>query len=296
MLDACEKDHLLKDWTTFGIGGKADYLAEVHDISTMQAFLSFCFEKKIPYIIVGKGSNILFSDKGFRGLVLINKIEFLKRPEPSVWHVGAGNSFSLLGTQSAREGFSGLEFASGIPASVGGAVFMNAGANGGEAWDHLTSIDYVQADGTLVCFKKEELSYSYRFSSFQEMKGAIVGATFKLSTSSEAREKQLNIIGYRKKTQPYGKKSAGCVFRNPEQISAGALIEKSGLKGYAIGSAEVSSLHANFLVNAGGASCSEILQLINHVKQTVKNKTGYDLENEVRIISENGEPLESTSI
>jgi UDP-N-acetylmuramate dehydrogenase len=282
--DRFERCHPLKDLTTFGIGGSADYFIEVRDIPTLQAALLFCRQQQIPYFILGKGSNVLFDDRGFTGMVIANRIDFLDKPDEGTWHAGAGYSFSLLGTQTARQGWSGLEFASGIPGSIGGAVYMNAGANGSETCQTLISVDFITAEGELLYLAKEELSFGYRFSSFQQKKGAIAGATFRLTKSFQARQKQLTIINYRKNTQPYNAKSAGCVFRNPSCGHAGALIEQSGLKGKTIGGAQVSSLHANFLINTGTASSEDVLNLMELVRQEVKAKTGIELESEVRCI------------
>lgn len=279
-----QQNRFLSELTTFGIGGPALYLVEVRQIAEMQASLRFAQEKKLPYLILGKGSNSLCDDRGFNGLVIVNKIDFNEQTTPGVFHVGAGYSFSLLGTQTARQGFSGLEFASGIPGSVGGAVFMNAGANGSETCTPLTSVDYVTPEGELKVLLKEELHFAYRHSSFQSMPGAIVGATFHLKAAKDARQKQLDIIGYRTKTQPYGDKSAGCVFRNPNCGHAGALIDKSGLKGASIGGAKVSEMHANFVVNTGLATSKDVLNLIKHIQKEVQDKAGIELTPEIRYI------------
>ena len=283
-MNKLERNRSLKELTTFGIGGAANYFIEVHDIPSMQEILLFCKKESLPYFILGKGSNVLFDDRGFSGVVIANRIQFLNKISDTTWHVGAGYSFSLLGSQTARLGLSGLEFASGIPGSVGGAIFMNAGANGNEASRHLVSVDFITSHGELLSLPKSELSFDYRFSSFQKKEGAIVGATFHLIPSPEARQKQLDIIHYRKKTQPYDAKSAGCIFRNPSCGHAGAIIEQSGLKGKTIGGAEVSNLHANFLINSNQASSKDILELIRHIQQEVKEKTGVELEHEVRLI------------
>lgn len=277
-------NRLLKDVTTFGIGGPAAQYIEVQDIATLQETLRYCKENALPYYVLGKGSNVLFDDKGFQGVVIANRIPFCEKPAENTWHVGAGYSFSLIGSQTARQGFAGLEFASGIPGSVGGAVYMNAGANGNETCETLVSVDYVTPDGELLCIPKNELEFSYRFSSFQKMKGVIAGASFELTPSTDARQKQLGIIDYRKKTQPYDAKSAGCVFRNPDCHHAGALIEQSGLKGTTLGGAQVSNLHANFLINTGTATSQDILHLIKYVQKVVKENQGVDLEHEVRCV------------
>lgn len=274
----------LKELCTFGIGGTARFFVEVRTIPEMQMALRTCKDKKIPFFILGKGSNCLFSDQGFDGLVILNKIDFVTKEQPEIFHVGAGYSFSLLGAQTARQGWTGLEFASGIPASVGGAVFMNAGANGTETWATLLSVDFVNPDGILQTFTKEQLEFSYRFSSFHHLPGAIVGAKFKLEPSTSAREKQLQIIHYRKATQPYGHKSAGCIFRNPACGYAGALIQESGLKGVTFGGAQISTLHANFIINSDNATAKDVLTLISHIQDEVYKKTGILLESEVRIV------------
>lgn len=279
-----QQNRRLSEFTTFGIGGFARYFIEIRQVAEMQAVLAFCHQHQLPYFILGKGSNVLFDDRGFDGLVIANRIDKINTPAPGLFHVGAGYSFSLLGSQTARQGWSGLEFASGIPASVGGAVYMNAGANGRETCETLVSVDFIQSDGTFVCFSRTDLTFSYRFSPFQRQKGAIVGATFQLIPSPDAREKQLEIIQYRKKTQPYGDKSAGCFFRNPACGAAGALIDQLGLKGMRVGGAEVSNLHANFIINAGTATCQDILNLAEQIKKIAKEQCHIDLESEVRYV------------
>lgn len=278
-----EEGRSLKELTTFGIGGPAKYFCEVADITALSEALQYCHQNQIPFFILGKGSNTLFDDRGFEGMVILNKIFHMEQKGPFV-DVGAGYSFSLLGVQTARKGWSGLEFASGIPGSVGGAIYMNAGASGGETFTTLSTVTFVDIFGEIHIYPKESLKWGYRTSSFQHMKGAIAAARFELTPSEEARKKQLSIVDYRTKTQPYSAQSAGCVFRNPAPQSAGALIEKCGLKGVRIGGAEVSTLHANFLINSGGATAQDILKLAHHVQEVVKEKTGAELEMEVRVI------------
>lgn len=278
-----EEGRFLKDFSTFGIGGEARFLAEVKTIEEMQEALRFCSEKNLKFIVIGKGSNSLFDDRGFDGLVIINKINFCRFENTEV-EVGAGYSFALLGVQTARRGLSGLEFASGIPGSVGGAIYMNAGASGHQTCDMLQRVQFVDEKGQLHSFSKQELSFAYRHSSFQKMKGAIVAATFLLGFSPEARKKQLEIVDYRTRTQPYGEMSCGCIFRNPEGASAGLLIEKCGLKGMKIGGAEVSVMHANFIINTGSATTADILTLAQLVKSKVLAHSGHQLEMELCVI------------
>ena len=279
-----EEGRLLKEFTTFGIGGPARYLVEVKTIAELQEAILECNQKQLRYFILGKGSNTLFHDKGFDGAVILNKIHFLEENEGK-FYAGAGYSFSLLGSQTARKGWSGLEFASGIPGTVGGAVFMNAGANGNETFKTLTEVTFVNEKGQIEILPKSELKWGYRWTLFHERKGAIAAARFELQTSSEARQHQLTLIDYRTKTQPYSDQSAGCVFRNPKDSSAGKLIQDCGLKGIFIGGAEVSSMHANFIVNKGSATAQDVLSLAKLVQTTVQEKTGHLLEMEIRVIS-----------
>lgn len=273
----------LHDFSTFGIGGLARLFTSVDSVESLQEVLKYCHAHQIPFHALGKGSNSLFDDEGFDGLVIHNKIAFLEIEKTRV-SVGAGYSFALLGVKTARKGLSGLEFASGIPASVGGAIFMNAGAGEAETADALTSVTFVDERGEVHFLSKQELSFSYRHSSFHEKKGVIASATFELEADPSAREKQLEIVAYRTKTQPYGNLSCGCVFRNPEGERAGRLIEQCGLKGKQIGGAAVSTLHANFIVNQDGASAEDVWNLARFVKECVKEQTGIELEMEMRKI------------
>jgi UDP-N-acetylmuramate dehydrogenase len=274
----------LSEVSTFGIGGPVRFFAEISTAEEAEEAYAWARKEKLPVLIVGKGSNCLFLDEPFDGLVLLNKIDFCKFEEREIF-VGSGFSFSLLGVQSARRGLSGLEFASGIPATVGGAVFMNAGANGKETLEPLVSVTYLYESGEKREFQKEEISYGYRRSCFQSMKGMILSARFRLEGKEDARKSQLDIIQYRMKTQPYKEKSAGCVFRNPSrEMSAGALIERCSLKGFSIGGAKVSEMHANFLINTGKATAKEMIELIERVQATVFEKTGVHLEPEIRIL------------
>lgn len=274
---------LLKKFSTLRIGGLARWLVEVDTIERLQEVLSYSLVEKIPYIVIGKGSNSLFDDRGFDGLVIVNKIAFCTFDQTTVF-VGAGYSFALLGVQTARRNLSGLEFAAGIPGTVGGAVYMNAGAGGAEVSQVLDEVLFITEQGEKQQLLKNEMVFDYRYSSFQEKKGAIAAATFRLASSLEARKKQLSLINYRTRTQPYGDLSCGCIFRNPAGNSAGQLIEQAGLKGMRIGGAEVSSLHANFIVNTDNAKANDVLVLAKQVQEIVRKKTGIALEMELRVI------------
>jgi len=274
----------LASLSTFGIGGPAKLFIDVKSAEEMAEVRKFINREKIPFWILGRGSNSLFDDRGFDGLVILNSIRFCHFDEGHL-EVGAGYNFSLLGSQMARKGWSGLEFASGIPGSVGGAIFMNAGAGGFETCDVLKSVRFVDPQGNCEEKKREELEFSYRCSSFHTNRCIIVSGTFNLKECLKARSKQIEITQYRIATQPYGQLSAGCVFRNPSNdTSAGALIESCGLKGKRVGEAEVSTLHANFIVNRGKASAQDVIELANMIRRIVREKTGVDLELEMRPI------------
>lgn len=273
----------LSDYSTFGIGGRARKVLTIRTVEEMVLSIRQCRQQDQRWLVIGKGSNSLFDDKGFDGVVLVNRIESLYQDEGR-FEVGAGYPFALLGTKAARLGWSGLEFAAGIPGSVGGAVVMNAGADGAETADVLQSVRVVTAQGTCLSYPREALQFGYRSSPFLENGEVVVGATFLLYPSAAARSRQLELIWNRKSKQPLQEKSAGCIFRNPSQISAGALIEQCGLKGFSIGDARVSELHANFIVNVGNATCRDVLALIAYIKQSVKDQTGIELHNEVRYI------------
>ncbi len=278
-----QKQKQLSEYSTFGIGGPARYFAEAREVEQMCEMLAYANQASIPIHILGKGSNSLFDDRGFNGLVILNRIDFLSQEE-NVFTVGSGYSFARLGGVTARGGWSGLEFASGIPATVGGAIYMNAGANGKETADVLAKVGFVTEKGDLIEFEKCALEFGYRSSSFQKKRGAIVEAVFHLIPSDRARTEQKEILGYRLKTQPYGEKSAGCAFRNPEGESAGHLIDEGGLKGIQVGGAAISKTHANFIVNTGGAKTADVLELITEIKETIYREKGILLEEEIRCI------------
>ena len=272
----------LSELSTFGVGGRARFFIEITTIADMKALLLYLKTTSIPYFVIGKGSNLLFDDLGFDGLVILNSIHFL-RSKNHLFTAGAGYSFSLLGNQTARKGWTGLEFAAGIPGSVGGAVYMNAGANGKETADFLLSVSYISKEGEAIEKKVTKKMFSYRSSPFQKMGEVITSACFSLTKSSSARIDQLDMIQYRMRTQPYGEKSAGCIFRNPEGASAGKLIEQAGLTGWG-SRAKVSKKHANFIVNEGKATAQEILDLIAFVRQKVYLQTGKILREEIEFV------------
>ncbi|KAL2607710.1 hypothetical protein R1flu_026283 [Riccia fluitans] len=277
----------LSELSTFGIGGPAKYFVEVHNESEMSAVIRFCQKENIRYFIVGKGSNCLFDDRGFDGCVILNSLKFLESDGRGIYRVGSGYPFNMLGIQASNDEFTGLEFASGIPGTVGGAVYMNASANGQETADVIKSVEVLRADGEREVHMREDsnLVYGYRLSPYQTMEGftSILAATFHLKPCTGARQRHRSFLERRRKTQPVAAKSAGCIFRNPGSgcQSAGALIEKAGLKGAAVGPAKVSNIHANYLLNAGGSSAADMKTLIQLVRNQVKEKFGVELREEI---------------
>ncbi|XVF71634.1 hypothetical protein PTKIN_Ptkin12aG0054800 [Pterospermum kingtungense] len=276
---------LLKDLSTWGIGGPCNYFVPVFNQTHLLSAVRYCHVHSIPYIIIGKGSNCLFDDLGFDGCVILNRIEFLERIEPGVYRVGSGFRFNHLGVLSCNEGFTGLEFAGAIPGTVGGAIYMNAGANGQETSNSIQNVEIVTTEGSFQTLDRVDLNFGYRSSPFQDMKdlAAIVAVTFRLQGSDSARKRQQELMKRRRITQPLGERSAGSVFRNPTSlgVSAAELIDKTGLKGLSIGGAMVSHKHANFFVNVGGATSQDMLNLIAMVKDKVDMKFGVELEEEV---------------
>lgn len=279
-----EEGKPLAHFSTFKIGGPARFFSEVRTKEELKLQLSFCKEKGLPFFLLGKGSNTLFDDRGFNGLVILNRLDYLSLSEP-IFCASSGYSFARLGLKSASLGWSGLEFAAGIPATVGGAIFMNAGAGRQETKDTLVEVLYIDEEGKERRFSKEECQFSYRTSVFQKKKGAIIEGRFSLTPSHDAKLKQKQAVDYRLKTQPYKEPSIGCIFRNPKDAAAAQLIDKCGLKGMMTGGVQVSQKHANFIVNPQEmGKAQDVLDLIKKIKEKVFQDTGIELEEEVRFI------------
>ena len=269
-------------FTTFKIGGVARYFAQVTSKDDLARVLDFCQNRSIPFIVLGKGSNTLFSDTGlYDGMVIVSKLNDYSLEGNRVF-VGSGYNFSLLGAKTAKMGLGGLEFACGIPGSVGGAICMNAGAGGSEVANVIESVEYF--DGHFKTIARDECGFAYRSSCFQKREGIIVGGVFQLHQKEEARVLQREILQRRLASQPYEAKTAGCCFRNPEGHSAGALIDACGLKGKSVGGARVSPKHANFIENHSGASSEDVVNLIALIQKTVYEKKGIKLELEVKVL------------
>ena len=250
---------------------------------------SKCKDISLNSIILGNGTNVLFNDRGFRGVVFVVSGEtgnITVNGDTIVAEAGA--SLKKLCVTALDNGLTGLEFAYGIPGTVGGAVYMNEGAYGGEIKDVVTEVTASDASGKVITFTKEMLDMGYRKSIFTDSDYVILSAKFKLTEGDrcEIKAKMDDLMSRRKDKQPLEYPSAGSTFKRPEGTYAGLVIEQSGLKGYSVGGAQVSEKHANFVINKGGATATDIINLISDVKKTVKEKTGYDLECEVKLISD----------
>ena len=278
-----KENHPISSYTSFKIGGIARYFCEIASSQDAIHWMKFIKKEKLKWIVLGKGSNVVLSSNYFDGFVMVNKINHFSINETCV-EMGGGYSFSLLGVKCSSKGLGGLEFAAGIPGSVGGAVYMNAGANGQETCDCLEEVEFVTEEGEVEIYKRDDLQFSYRTSPFQKMKGIVTRAKFKLHLDSSSKAKQKEILHYRLSTQPYKAKTAGCMFRNPQGAGAGALIEECGLKGYQLGSAKVSLKHANFIENLEGAKSEDIFSLVRHIQKVVYEKKQIELKLEVKFI------------
>lgn len=281
-----QKDIPLAPYTTLRVGGKADYLLTAEEEDTFCGVLRFLKENAIPCLVLGNGSNLLVKDGGFRGAVLRMGKEFgrIERTEDGLY-AQSGALMSVLARTACEYGLTGLEFAQGIPGSVGGGVYMNAGAYGGEM---SQVVKYVRLfDGEKVMdVPGEEMAFRYRHSLAMDMGGLILGAAFRLEKGDQAEieEKMRDFAKRRRDKQPLEYPSAGSFFKRPTGYFAGALIEQSQLKGVAVGGAQVSEKHAGFLINTGNATASDFLQLMKLVQDTVMEKFGVQMENEVRIV------------
>ena len=275
------ENHLLAPLTTFKIGGPARYFCTVTNVDEIHLAMQQAQKEQCQVFVLGNGSNCLFSDRGFDGLIIHNKISFCEEVCPGQYHVGAGYSFSKLGLETARAGFGGLEFAAGIPGTVGGGLIMNVGANGQQMSDILVSTEYIDENGDQM---QPYVKFGYRNSSLQGKGGIVTSICIQLSENKQAVENQKKILLERKKKQPLNARCAGCCFKNPAHTTAGALIDQAGLKGKSIGGAQISHVHANFIINTGSATAQDVLDLMEYVREIVARHSGILLEPEVRII------------
>lgn len=284
----CEiiQDEPMKKHTSLGVGGPADYYVEVDSLYALNSIVQAAKTHRIKYKILGYGTNVLVSDEGFRGLVISTKKlsdVFFKRDYVRAM---AGASINKLMRFNLENKLTGIEALAGLPATVGGAIAMNASAFGRSISDNIVEVETLK-DGKIIKYFKSDCKFSYRKSRFLTSKEIIVSATFDFQTA--AREliisKEKAYLDLRRKNQPIGK-TCGSVFKNPEGYYAGELIDKANLKGYTIGGAKVSELHANFIVTQGSARAADVYNLILHIKQKINDVFGIFLQEEVEYLGE----------
>lgn len=283
------ENEAMSQHTSFRIGGPADALVLVKNEDELSTVLGIVTEEGAEHILIGNGSNLLVSDEGYPGIAirLEGDFERIEQDETKVT-VGAARLMSSTAAFLTENGLSGFEFASGIPGSIGGAVFMNAGAYGGEIKDVCESVRVMDADGSNIhSLDNEEMGFSYRHSAAQDGGMIILSAVLRLTKDDpeEIAKRVEELRVKRTSKQPVNYPSAGSTFKRPVGGYAAALIEESGLKGYRVGGAEVSEKHSGFVINIGGATCEDVLAVMRHVREKVLSDSGILLEPEVRLIN-----------
>lgn len=288
--DKVKENVSLAPYTSARIGGPADVLLTAESADELARIIKLLWKLDVDYIMLGGGSNVLVSDRGVRGVVILNRakaVRFHNGDEPSVT-AESGVTFSNLANRCAAKGFGGLEWAATVPGTIGGAVYGNAGAFGGDMAGNLIWAELLTENGREK-FTAEQMDYDYRTSILKrgEIDAIVLSAELGLknSTKEEATVKIEQFSAHRKVTQPPGA-SMGSMFKNPNGDYAGKLIEASGLKGIRIGNAEISPLHGNFFINHGTTKADDIRALIQLVQKTVKEKQGIDLELEIELVGE----------
>ncbi len=295
IINLCEKENIvffknesLKNYTTFKIGGNCKILISVDSEKSISQIISFCNKKSIKYAIIGNGSNILVSDLGYDGIIMyvgkhFSKVNLL---EDNIIECQSGITLSKLCSFSLENNLSGLEFAWGIPGTAGGAVYMNAGAYGGEMSDVVEEVTFFDGE-KFKTLRKDELNFSYRHSFFTDNDYTIskIKLRLKIGNYDYIKSKMDELMQKRIDKQPLDYPSAGSTFKRPQGAFASALIEQCGLKGCCVGGAEVSTKHSGFLINKNNATFEDVINLIDVVKAKVKNDTGYELELEPKILN-----------
>jgi UDP-N-acetylmuramate dehydrogenase len=284
-----EANFSLAELTTYRVGGPAQWFIAPHTIEQLQASVQWASGEGLPITVLGAGSNLLISDCGLTGLVIstrhLRDQTFCE--ETGIVTVAAGKPLPRLCWQLAKQGWAGLEWAVGIPGTIGGAVVMNAGAHGESISDSIIDALILEPNGALQTLTNTELDYGYRASKLQGQQSIVLSANFALKTHQPIDVVQATTeshLNHRLSTQPYDLPSCGSVFRNPLPKTAGWLIENSGLKGFMIGGAQVAPKHANFIVNVGGAKAADIYALIFYIQQQIEDRWSLRLRPEVKIL------------
>ena len=289
--------------TSFKVGGPARYFVKAESLDDLKKALDLAREKRIPFFILGNGTNLLVSDKGFDGVIITLAGDFSSIEDlgNGAFKVGAAIPLGRFARSVLKQGFAGIHKLAGIPGTLGGAIYMNAGAYGQEIGTSCTQVTVLDSDGNIREFAASECGFGYRQSIFQKNNAIILSATFLLPTAASLGKTTADLeaelaecMAKRKASQPLNMPNAGSTFKRlsvgaadtPAQIAPGYYIEQAGLKGYRIGDAEVSTVHANFIVNAGGATASDIKQLSEFVQQKVTEKFGIKLHREIILLGD----------
>lgn len=287
--------------TSFKVGGPARFFAKAESIEDLKAAMTLARKKGLPYFILGNGTNLLVSDKGFDGVVITLAGEFstIEDTGNGAFNVGAAVPLGRFARTTLKQGYAGIHKLAGIPGTLGGAIYMNAGAYGQEIGNSCTAVTVLDSEGNIRELTASECGFGYRQSIFQKNKAIILSAAFQLQAASvesktiaDLEAELAECMAKRKASQPLNMPNAGSTFKRldtgaadtPTQIAPGYYIEQTGLKGFRIGGAEVSTLHANFIVNAGGATAKDILELSEHVQNKVAEKFGIELKREIILL------------
>ncbi len=280
-------DESMSSHTTFRIGGPADYFLLPSCSSEVQGILSICREEGLPYFVLGNGSNLLVSDAGYRGVIIHLYRNFNEiKVEGTDIRASAGALLSGIAAAAKNASLTGFEFAGGIPGTIGGAVMMNAGAYGGEMKHVIKEVTVLTKEGEILALPVEELAFGYRTSVVKTAEYVVLEAVIHLEKGDMQAigERMKELTEQRTSKQPLEYPSAGSTFKRPEGYFAGKLIMDTGLRGYRVGGAQVSEKHCGFVINAGGATAADVVQLMSDVNEKVKAKFGVSLEPEVRFL------------
>ncbi len=286
---ALKKNEPLSRHTSFSIGGPASLLAQPKSVGELQTLYSLCVSEGEEPVFLGSGTNVLAPDEGLERLVIQTRgANEIKHLGDGLFRADCGATLARLAQTAAKEGYTGLEFAHGIPGAVGGGVLMNAGAYGGELKDVCVSVRWMKKDGEVVDVPAEEAEFAYRESRFSKEGGLILSADFQLSSGSTGQiQARMNELALKRRTsQPLDMASAGSTFKRPVGGFAAALIDQAGLKGFTVGGAQVSEKHAGFVVNIGGATCADVLELIEQIQKKVFETSGIRIEPEVKLLGQ----------
>ena len=288
-LEDIKEGEPMKQHTSFRVGGPAKLFLSIRSEEVLSKVLKLIKEKEIPYFILGNGSNLLVSDQGYPGVILYLEEEFSEiKVKDNYLYAGAAALLSRVSKAAMEAGLTGLEFAAGIPGSMGGGTVMNAGAYGGELGQFITTVKAMDPEGNIVLLKKEEMEFGYRQSIFKRKSYIILEVGLKLTPGNrdDIQKEMMEYNRARSEKQPLEYPSAGSTFKRPEGHFAGKLIMDAGLKGYQIGGAKVSEKHCGFVINVGDATCGDITTIMSEIQRTVMEKFQVELEPEVIYLGE----------